>query len=1075
MFASKKVLPLSQPQYTIMKRITFLASLLLLASGELFSQQNSTSKPYLDTIFENPAVQEINRMPMRSHYFAFENSEKAAKNDYKSSERYINLNGKWKFLWKEDYKQLPKTFYTANYNDSHWDNVNVPSVWELNGYGIPIYVNASYEFAMKNPNPPDIPDDIPQAGGLYRKEFVIPAQWKEEKIYLHLGAVKSAFKLYVNGQFVGVGKDSKLSSEFDITSYVTQGKNMIALEVRRWSDASFLEAQDMWRLSGITRDCYVYARPKVHLYDIDAKTGLTNGFSDGFLNLLVQIWNESGQNTSKYSLEASIFDNDNKKIWMNAKETPQLKRDNSKTELYLSAQIPSVKQWSAEIPNLYRLEILLRDDKQQVKEAVSFSIGFRSVEIKGSDLLVNGKRILVKGVNRHETDPTTGQVVSRESMELDIKRMKELNVNSVRTSHYPNDPYFYELCDKYGLYVMDEANVESHGMGYQPDKTLATNLEWEQAHILRIKRMYERDKNFPSIIIWSLGNEAGNGWNFYQAYKTLKGLDPSRPIHHELAHYDWNTDIESRMYRRIPFLKEYALSNPKKPFLLCEYAHAMGNSIGNFQEYWDIFENYPALQGGYIWDWVDQGFYKKTAKNKTILAYGGDYGDEKTPSDNNFLINGVIASDRSFHPHSFEVRKVYQEIGFSYQNQKLEIYNKHFFKDLSNFEFTWIILKNGKVIKEGIISSVDVLPRSKAEFVLNFGENTSEKETSLAKIIASDTENEYYLQLKAHLKTKEGILEKHTPLAFAEFPLSEYKNPTYNVDKTPIQIVEQDKDITLQNRNFKAVISKEKGRLMLYEAGKNILSGEGLYLNFWRPATDNDFGAGLQKKLKPLQNADADAKIQSIELSETHDGQKQICITKKVLDETILFVQTLTFDGKGSVLVNNELTPLVKSNQLTFKVGNHLVLSKEFVNLEWYGRGPWESYEDRKTSAFVGYYKGSIDEQYHPYVRPQESGNKTQVRYAKLLRRDGTGILVQSEGILLNVNALPYAPQSLFPGEEKKQTHSEELEKDVNVHLDVDYQQLGVGGDNSWGNLPMEQYLLYLHKPYFYSYRIIPM
>ncbi|MFJ1474421.1 glycoside hydrolase family 2 TIM barrel-domain containing protein [Capnocytophaga cynodegmi] len=1051
-----------------------LTNFLCLCFLVLSFQQNLAQKPHLDSIFENPAIQEINRMPMRSHYFPFETSEKAQKNDYQLSNRYINLNGQWKFLWKEDFKELPKDFFKSNYDDSRWDKIKVPSVWELNGYGIPIYVNEKFEFAIKNPNPPDVPDDLKQSAGLYRKEFEVPSDWKNQQIYLHLGAVKSAFKLYVNGKFVGVGKDSKLPSEFDVTPYVSAGKNNIALEVRRWSDGSFLEAQDMWRLSGITRDCYLYTRPKVHLYDINAKAGLSNGYSDGVLNLLVQVWNQSEQGKPDYRLEASIFDDKNKKIWVETKNISQIKRSNSKTELNFLANIPLVKQWSAEIPNLYRLELLLKDDKQQVSEAVSLFIGFRSVEVKGSDLLVNGKRIFIKGVNRHETDPTMGQVISRESMEKDILLMKQLNVNSVRTSHYPNDPYFYELCDKYGLYVMDEANVETHGMGYNPERTLATNPLWEEAHTLRIRRMIERDKNYPSIIIWSLGNEAGNGWNFYQAYKMAKGLDATRPIHHELAHYDWNTDIESRMYRRIPFLIDYGLSHPKKPFLLCEYAHAMGNSIGNFQEYWDVFESYPGLQGGYIWDWVDQGFYKKNAKNQTILAYGGDYGDESTPSDNNFLINGVIASDRTFHPHSFEVRKVYQEIGFTYKDQKLTIQNKHFFKDLSNFEFVWKVLKNGVFVKEGKISGVDVLPRSKGEFSIDFDENLSKNATSLAQTIASDKENEYYLQIEAKLKAKEGILEGNTPLAFAEFQLSTYKAPNYKPNTIPITVTQSDKEIILQNKNFKAIVSTEKGKLVSYEAGKNILQGDGLFLNLWRPATDNDFGAGLPKKLKDLQQADANAKIESVEISNLENGQKQVRITKKVL-ESIAFTQKLTFDGKGSILVENELIPLKESNQLTFKIGNHLVLTKDFVNIEWYGRGPWESYEDRKTSAFVGHYKGAIDEQYHPYVRPQESGNKTQVRYAKILRKDGSGILVQSESNLLNVNVLPYSPQSLYPGEEKKQTHSAELEKDNFIHLDVDYQQLGLGGDNSWGNLPMEQYLLYLHKPYQYSYRITPI
>ncbi|GIZ14474.1 glycoside hydrolase family 2 TIM barrel-domain containing protein [Capnocytophaga catalasegens] len=1042
----------------IIRALFFSFGSFFLVSSKFYAQ----TKSFLDSIFENPSVQEINRLPMRSHYFPFENSEKAQSKDYKSSNRYIDLNGKWKFLWKEDYKQLPQNFFNTTYNDTEWGDIEVPAIWEVNGYGVPIYVNPFYEFAMKNPNPPDIPDSIAQPGGLYRKEFTIPSQWQNEKIYLHLGAVKSAFKLYINGKFVGVGKDSKLPSEFDITSYVTIGKNQIAMEVRRWSDGSFLEAQDMWRLSGITRDCYIYARPQVHLYDIKAQPSLTNGYSDGNLNLFVQIWNETNENKKDYTLQAHLFDNLNQSIWQQEQNIVQLQRKKGKTELHFQAIIPFIKQWSAEIPNLYRLEIILKDNKQQITEVVNLKIGFRSIEIKGSDLLVNGKRIFIKGVNRHETDPYTGQVISKKSMEQDVRLMKTLNLNSVRTSHYPNDPYFYELCDQYGLYVMDEANVETHAMGYHPDRTLATDPIWEEAHTSRVRRMYERDKNFPSIIIWSLGNEAGNGWNFYQAYKQLKGLDPIRPIHYELAHYDWNTDIESRMYRRIPFLINYGLSHPKKPFLLCEYAHAMGNSIGNLQEYWDVFENYPGLQGGYIWDWADQGIFKKTSSGQTILAYGGDFGDKNIPSDNNFLINGVVASDRSLHPHSFEVRKVYQEIGFDFKEDKLLIENKYFFRDLSNFTFSWKLLKNGVSFKQGIIKNVTILARNKNYYSL-----------PISSLL--DNKNEYFLQIEASLKEKEGLLPANTPLAFAEFQLNSYQKPLYEVDTTPIMVQNSDKEIILKNKNFLATFSKEKGRLITYKTSKNILESDGLFLNLWRPATDNDFGAGLPEKLKNLRYVDQNAKIENIEITNLNDGQKQILISKKLLNESISFVQTLTFDGKGSVLINNSLTPLKESQELTFKIGNHLTLSNDFVYIEWYGRGPWENYEDRKTASFVGLYKGTIDEQYHQYVRPQESGNKTQVRFAKLLRKDGSGFLIQSESNLLNINVLPYSPASLYPGEQKGQTHSAELIKDQYIHLDIDLRQLGLGGDNSWGNFPMEKYLLYLHRPYSYSYRIIPI
>ena len=635
--------------------------------------------------------------------------------------------------------------------------------------------------------------------------------------------------------------------------------------------------------------------------------------------------------------------------------------------------------------------------------------------------------------------------------------MKALNFNAVRTCHYPDDPYFYDLCDQYGLYVMDEANVESHGMHYEVDKTLANDTQWEYAHLLRMQRMVERDKNHPSVIIWSMGNEAGNGWNFYKGYKMMKGLDPTRPIHYELAHYDWNTDIESRMYRRIPFLLEYALSHRQKPFLQCEYAHAMGNSLGNFQEYWDVYEHYPKLQGGFIWDFVDQGIYKTLPNGKKILTYGGDYGDKSTPSDNNFLINGVIASDRSWHPHSYEVRKVQQEIGFQYKNNVLTLRNKHFFKDLSNYEIQWKLLKEGREVQKGNITDLIVLPQTEATIPM--------------PTLLVDKQAEYILQYTAALKEDEGLLKKGTELAFAEFPLTNYHPTKVEEDNTPISIEETSSYILLQNKNFSAKIDKVTGKWMSFKVKKEeLFAPEGLEVNLWRPGTDNDFGAGLPKKLRHLQNADSKAKEIKVSVEPLPSKQVKVTIQKQLVEGGIAYKQELLFDGKPSVIVSNTFKPLKDDKTLTFKIGNHLTLLP-FERIQWYGRGPWESYQDRKTSSLVGLYEGSIESQAHPYVRPQETGNKTEVRWAKLMKK-GITLAIYSTDKLLNINALPYSPEQLFPGIEKGQTHAGELILSKNTHLDIDLQQLGLGGDNSWGNLPMEQYLLYLYKPYSYSYRL---
>lgn len=1028
-------------------------SVLLMVSFFVSAQQQ-----YLDPVFENPQLQEENRLPMRATYFPFESVEKADKADMTRSNRYMSLNGKWKFKWSDSYQNLPKDFYRSDFNDRQWDFISVPSNWEFQGYGTPIYVNEKFEFALKNPQPPNIPDSISQPGGLYRKHFTLPSNWAGKEIILHLGAVKSAFKLYVNGTYVGLGKDSKLPSEFNITSYVNPGENLIALEVRRWSDASFLEAQDMWRLSGITRDVYLYARPKVHFYDYESLSSLTNGYSDGHLRLRVQVFNQTPQSKDTYRVKVCIFDPQGNQIWEQTQQPRGLKRPFGKDELQFTAVIAQAKQWSAETPYLYQLQMQLQDDKGQTVEAITRPIGFRTVEIDGANILINGKRVMIKGVNRHEIDPNTAQVVSKEMMLKDILEMKKMNINAVRTSHYPNDEYFYDLCDKYGLYVMDEANVENHGMGYAWDKTLGNDPNWEYAHTIRVLRMAQRDKNHPSIVFWSMGNESGRGWNFYQAYKALKGLDPSRPIHYELAHNEWDTDIESRMYRRFPFLIDYAIHHPKKPFLLCEYAHAMGNSLGNFQEYWDIFESYPGLQGGFIWDWVDQGVYKEKDGIR-FLGYGGDWGDANTPSDNNFLINGVVASDRSWHPHSYEVRKVYQNIGFSYQDGTLTVTNKYFFKSLKNFRLNWQLLKDGKKVDQGVIEHLSVQPQSSQTLPLS--------------VTVTDKNAEYILQITASTKVKDGILDKGTDLAFAEFVLNQPEKRAYIPDTTAIEVLQTSDKIIAKNANFELIVSKVLGQVDRYSLKGETVIEKGPVIDFWRASTDNDFGAGLNKKLYFLKDADQSARVVSVQVSE--DSIVTISIEKELLDNTITYTQRLTVDGKGVLTVDSQLIPKKNSEQITFRIGTKMQVSGAFSTVSWYGRGPWESYADRKTSALVGMYQKSVSEMFYPYVRPQENGNRTDVRWVSLIGKKGLGIRIEAVDNLLNFTALKYSSEQLFPGLKKHQTHSEQLKENAAIRLNIDLQQMGVGGDNSWGNLPLEQYQIKLYRPYVFSYRIVPV
>lgn len=1021
------------------------------------------AQPKLDPLFENPAIQEINRMPMRASYFPYENEVLARSGDTAHSARYLLLNGMWRFNWVNRPEKLDKDFYSLTYNDKSWTNFPVPANWEFKGYGIPIYTNIPYEFAPKNPNPPDIPDENDQPTAGYRKTFNLPVAWKGMKVYLHLGAVKSAFRLYVNGSEVGLGKDSKLESEFDLTNYVKEGENLIAMEVRRWTDASYMECQDFWRLSGITRDCYVYARPKVHLYDFFAKPSLINNFKDGQLDVEVQAWNESELSAGKYKVKVQLFDEKENKIIDTAHSTFGLARANgSKMELHFHNIFSNAKQWSAEIPSLYRLQVTLLNDKNEVVEVISKKVGFRNVEIKNGQLLVNGKAVYIKGVNRHETDPYTNQVVSHERMLQDITEMKKMNINAVRDCHYPDDPYWYDLCDQYGLYMVDEANIETHGMGYDVKQTLANDPVWELAHLTRMKRMVLRDKNYPCIILWSMGNEAGNGHNFYQGYHLIKGMDPSRPIHYERAELDWNTDVFCPMYPDPSYLVRYAKSNPSRPMIMCEYAHAMGNSVGNFQDYWDIIESYPALQGGFIWDWVDQGM--ELIKNgKKMWGYGGDWGPAGTPSDNNFLCNGLVAPDRVWNPHAYEVQRVYQNIKFNMADAasgKISVKNAYIFKTLDHYALTFKVFKDGKLVQEG-----DAIQLHAA---------AGETEMLSLPLKPMDKSGEYYLQVYVTVSDPK-LLENNTVLAKAEFKLGGVNKFEYTASKEKINTADNADDLELKNKNFSLKIDKKTGNIIGYKLNGKEVFTSALQPNFWRAPNDNDYGANFQKRLLEWKDAGSNTTLVSVTpAAQGGDGWLQVSIVKSMLNGDATYTQNIQVDGKGALKVSNAFNAQKGKHEMLFRFGNHSLLPKDFVNIQWYGRGPVENYQDRKIATMVGLYGGLIKDQYYPYVRPQESGNKTDVRWAKLTRKDGTGIMIVSTDTLLNINAIPYSADQLWTGAEKQQAHSGELVPDKNIHLDIDLEQMGLGGINSWGSWPLEQYRL-PYKDYHYSYMIVPV
>lgn len=1052
-----------------MFKIVFSSAIILCSFISL--SQNVAQKPeWLD-----PNVTEVNRLPARASAFAFENRELAMAGNKSSSKNFFSLNGNWKFKWVPKPSFKPANFYEESYDDTRWDNFKVPSNWEFAGYGTPIYVNIPYEFDTRfkssddwgatygskilNNTPPPIPEENPV--GSYRKKFTLPADWTGKEVFINLGAVKSAFYIYVNGRKVGYGEDSKLESEFDITEYVHAGENVVALEVYRWSDGSYLECQDMWRISGIERDVYLYATPKLDLRDFRVISVLDNNYRNGLFTL-----NADVQNFSYYdfpaTVSAEILDANGISVLKLENPKPETVKSTEKQRITLKGEIPNVAQWSAEIPNLYSLVLTLTDKDGKVLEVIKRKIGFRTSEIKNGQLLVNGKPIYIKGVNRHEHDPVSIHVMTEERMVQDIQLMKSLNINAVRTSHYPNHPRWYELCDEYGLYLVDEPNIESHEMGYGLNQTLGNNPVFLNSHMRRTQRMFERDKNHASIIIWSLGNEAGNGWNFYNTYTWLKEHDTTRPVQYERAELEWNTDIVCPMYPDIEAMEKYAQRYKDRPYIMCEYAHAMGNSVGNFKEYWDMIEKYPNLQGGFIWDWVDQGVIIEKA-GKKIYGYGGDWGAKDINSDKNFLCNGLVGPERQLHPHALEVKKVYQNIKLENVGlNQIEVKNAYSFRNLDNFSLYWSILEEGVEIDRGKIDNLTGIGAGKMKIF------TISPKSGLR------AGREYFLNASVKLKSAEPLLVTNTEMAYEQFPLNTIKRavPSLVTGKTPT-VNEVGSKINVVGGDFIIVFDKEIGTISSFVKQGVALIKKGPMPDFWRAANDNDFGASTQKKsriwlktgkIEPV----SDAKVSVV------SGNPRIVFTKKILNGDALYTTTYDVDGEGNIKVKNKLDALKGNYPMMMRFGNQMVLPKEFTNLKWYGRGPHESYWDRKTSATVGQYEGKVEDQYHAYIRPQESGNKADVRWASLTNNKGRGLMILQDTDFLNVNAINHSQEDLDPAEDKAQYHSGDLISREEVYLNIDLQQTGVAGIDSWGHLPLEKYRLN-YKNYEYTYWLKPI
>ncbi|WP_461629193.1 beta-galactosidase, LacZ type [Labilibaculum euxinus] len=1016
--------------------------------------------------WENPHVFQKNREKAHATFSPYSSIGKALAADPSKEETIQCLNGKWKFQYSKSAGKRNLEFYQEDFNDSDWDEISVPGNWEMYNYGFANYTNAAYPFEQ---NPPFITDSI-NATGSYICYFTPSSNWKNRETYIQFGSVKSGFYIWINGKKVGYSQGSKLPAEFNITPYLKDGKNKLAVQVFKFTDGSYLEDQDFWRLTGIQRDVNLYYRPKTHINDFYAKALLDENYQNGVFSLDAEIENHSRKNTGVYHFKYTILDREGNEILTDQSE---FSMKNQTKKISFTGEIPNVKKWSAEEPNLYTLLLTLRNKENAVVEATSIKIGFRTSEIKGGQLLVNGTPILLKGVNRHEHNPYFGHVVNRKNMLDDIRTMKKFNINAVRTCHYPNDPLWYELCDEYGIYLYDEANIESHGMGYEPKNTLANNPEWKSAHVERTSNMVERDKNHPSVIVWSMGNEAGTGPNFLACYKKINEIDGNRPVHYERAEKmtdvkERHTDIIGDMYRPIESVeKRWIGTDPERPFIWCEYSHAMGNSNGNFKEYWDLVRKNRQMQGGFIWDWMDQGIAKYTENGERFWAYGGHFEPKWVYNDGNFCLNGVVDPDLTPHPALYEVKKVYQNINFKAVNLSeglIKVSNDYFFKNLNDYQICWELLTNGIVQKSGKFIPSGVAPQSEKEFKLDLGDFNQSEGT------------EYFINLFA-LQAKEAeLIPFGHVVASEQFAISEFKAPEDHLISADLISIQENADqLNLTGKDFTASFSKKSGAVTSYKLNGYELIEDQLVPDFWRAPTDNDFGNKMPERCEIWKQAMNDANLQ--EFTSKQISKSEVSVHAKLQLPSIKGAIELTYTiyGDGKINVNYSFEAKQQKLPEIPRIGLQFKLPKEFNNLAYYGRGPQENYIDRNTASFIGLYQSNVADQYFPYNRPQENGHKTDVRWLSLTNQSGLGVKIIAGSEPIEFNALHYTTSDFDPGTEKLGRTTADVKEHKFVEVHIDHKMMGLGGDNSWGAKPHNPYLYYADKVYHYSFTIVPV
>ena len=1015
--------------------VSLCLAMLSMSSGALAQSESR---------WQNVNINQQNREPRRANFFAFENLEKAQSFDKKKSANYLSMEGMWKFNFVKDHNKRPANFFALKYDDSLWKDFPVPGLFELNGYGDATYKNIGYAWATQfDPNPPYI-SELNNYTGSYRRTFELPKDWKGKDVYFHVGSATSNLTLWVNGKYVGYSEDSKVAAEFNISKYLKPGKNLIAMQVMRWCDGSYFEDQDFWRFTGIAREVYLYARPKLHAADIRLNAALENNYQDGVLNYQVSL------KGGKTDVAITLCDKDGKQIAQATGAQGVIK-------------VPKVNAWTAETPYLYKAYITLKN-KQGAAEVIPQKVGFRNVEIKNAQLLVNGQPVLVKGADRHEMDPDGGYVVSLERMIQDIKIMKQLNINAVRTSHYPCDPRWYDLCDEYGIYITAEANLESHGMGYE-EKSLAKFPEYIVPHIERNEGNVKPLINHPSVIVWSLGNEGGYGVNFEKAYDWVKACDTTRPAQYERGGYDSKTDIHCPMYIGYEESESYCKGNGTKPYIQCEYAHAMGNSEGGFKEYWDLIRKYPKYQGGYIWDFVDQGLRDKSpVTGKEIFTYGGDYG-RYPGSDYNFNCNGIIAPNRRLNPHAYEIQYVLQNVwikDFDAENGSFNVYNENFFKNIDDLSLTATLFANGvKLTTVAIPDTKGIAPQA-TKLV-----KSEALKSAIEKAEAEHATEEITINFAFASDGSQPLVDKGQVMARQQIVLNGYEFDKVDAPAntgSKIEVEETNSYVKVSAERMSVTIGKKTGMIDYLDVdGEPMLKfRESMTPEFWRAPTDNDYGASLQKKMRVWKNPQMNLK--SFDKSESKDS---VVLTANFEMPEVKAELMLRYriNAAGEVAVTEKMTTDKEAKVVDlFRYGMQLQMPASFSKLEYYGRGPEENYIDRHSSSFIGKYEANVKDEYYPYVRPQESGNHTDIRYFSIFNPT-TGKGITFEGYApMECSAIPYLVEDLDAGVEKEHAwgqHSGDLVEKGLVQLHIQQRQFGLGCIDSWGSSPMEKYRMH--------------